>query len=158
MKWSNTLSLSWIVAGVSLLANAALGYSVVQTQANFAALEQRLDTVDVEIAVYDGDNVLLKEVTTVSVGAQTLGELLEQLDQERLLIVELSGASEFGRYVVSLENTIEDSTYWAVFSSTNVACAGLASYDGTLTDYCQSGVDSIQVVGGDQFTFKLLGY
>lgn len=158
MKWSNAVSLSWVVAGVSLLTNAVLGYQMVQARTNFAALEQRLDEVAIEIAVYSSDDVLLKEVTTYSVGAQTLGEVLEQLHEVELLAVELSGASEFGRYIISIENEVEPSTYWGIFSATNVACAGLESYDGTMTDYCSLGIDSIQVVGGDQFTFKLLGY
>lgn len=158
MKWLKSLSWAWIIAGLSLMVNVALWSQNNQLSSNFVALEQRLDQVNVKIEIYNGDNTVIKTINTLSIGAQTLGEVLEDLDEQGLLTVELSGASEWGRYIISFENITEESTYWAIFSSTNVACAGQESFDGTLTDYCTSGIDTIQVLGGDQFTFKLLGY
>lgn len=160
MEWTKKLPLSWLVAALSLAGNIGLGFTAWTAQQNFIAVEQKLDALEIHVEIYDGDTFIIS-FDSLSTGFQTLGEFLEQVAEDEIIGVELSGVSEWGRYIIALADldaTSENSEYWAMFSDTNVACAGLPNYDNTMTNYCSLGIDSIYVVGGDNFTFKLLGY
>jgi hypothetical protein len=96
----------------------------------------------------DQDTVLFDEV--VHTDAETLGELLDELAEDKVITLELAGekSDSFGRYIVSMFDKMggTNGPWWLFESETNPTCVSQG--------FC-NGIDKNPIQDQDEFVFFL---
>ena len=133
-----------IVLGIgAVLLGAVAWYNQSKLQAGSKAIRIVM-IVDEEA----GDVTILDK--TIRTDAQTLGELLDEMEAKKWVDFELSGdkTDAFGRFIVGVDDYVtEDSAtgpWWLYDSETNPDCVSAS--------YC-SGIDQAPIYDKDLFTF-----
>jgi hypothetical protein len=96
----------------------------------------------------DQDTVLLNKV--VHTDAETLGELLDELAEDKVITLELAGdeSDVYGRYIVSMFDKMggTNGPWWLFESDTNPTCVSQG--------FC-NGIDQNPIQDQDEFVFFL---
>jgi hypothetical protein len=96
----------------------------------------------------DQDTVLLDKV--VRTDAETLGELLDELAEDKIITIELAGdqSDVYGRYIVSMFDKMggTNGPWWLFESDTNPTCVSQG--------FC-NGIDMNPILDQDVFVFFL---
>lgn len=96
----------------------------------------------------DQDTVLLDKV--VHTDAETLGELLDELVEDKVITIELAGekTDSFGRYIVSMFDKMggTNGPWWLFESDNNPTCVSQG--------FC-NGIDKNPIQDQDEFVFFL---